>query len=107
MMDVFYALAMPRRRRIVELLASSGQHTTKQICNELEVTAQAISQHLRILLDSGVVTVERHAQSRIYALNPNSISEFGEWAAHIGALWNARLDRIGAILRGQDDVRKN
>lgn len=97
-MDAFYALATPRRRRIVELLARNGELTATEISREFEVTAQAVSQHLRILLDAGILLVRRRAQNRIYALNLDSIVEIQKWAAATKALWNQRLDALGRII---------
>lgn len=97
-MDVFYALAEPRRRRIVELLASRGRLSAGEISSVFDVTAQAISQHLRVLLNTGVLTVERLAQKRMYSLNVNSMKDLEAWANRLGILWNFSLDRLESIL---------
>ena len=98
-MDMFYALAEPRRRKIIELLATNGQLSATQICERFDVTAQAISQHLKVLLDTGLVLVERRAQKRIYQINTASVLEVEEWAKHTLAEWNGRLDRMDEVLR--------
>ncbi len=100
-MDVFYALAEPKRRMIVELLASDGQLAAGQICSKFDITAQAISQHLKILLDARLVLMERHAQKRIYRLNTETVSDVGQWASHTEKLWNGRLDRLDAVLKSE------
>lgn len=109
-MDAFYALAAPRRRKIVELLAANGELTATAISRQFEVTAQAISQHLRILLDAKVLLMRKNAQERIYALNPASIVDIERWASRTKTMWSNRLDSIGSILeeeqRHQDDVKK-
>ncbi len=105
-MDAFLALALPRRRKIVELLARSGRLTATRISSEFDVTAQAISQHLKVLLDADILEVERKGQMRLYYLNPNSISELGEWALHIQELWKARLGRLDEVLKESDSNQK-
>ncbi|MGD0511017.1 MAG: metalloregulator ArsR/SmtB family transcription factor [Candidatus Micrarchaeaceae archaeon] len=100
-MDVFYALAEPRRRRIIGLLASNGKLSATEICSRFDVTAQAISQHLRVLLDANLVRMEKHAQQRIYRLNPKSISEVEKWVKLTERIWNQRLDRLDGLLEAE------
>lgn len=100
-MDAFYALATNRRRKIVELLASNGELTATEISKEFEITAQAISQHLRILLEAGILSMQRRAQNRIYTLNPDSIMEIQEWAKSTRILWNHRLHNLGKFLESE------
>jgi len=102
-MDAFYALAEPRRRRVVEILAHRGQLSATQICDEFDVTPQAISQHLRVLREANVIQMEKRAQQRLYGLNPHSMEEVERWAAGVADLWNNRLDRLDGALK--DDAR--
>jgi len=104
-MDVFYALAEPRRRKIIELLAANGQLSATQICDRFDVTAQAISQHLKVLLDSGLLLVERRAQKRIYAINTQSVMDMEEWAKHTLQMWNERFDALDRVL--EEEKKKN
>jgi DNA-binding transcriptional ArsR family regulator len=97
-MDVFYALAEPRRRRIIELLASNGQLNATQIYGRFDITAQAVSQHLRVLLDAGIVLMRKRAQQHIYELNTASLSEVEEWIRKNERIWNERLDTLGDVL---------
>ena len=105
-MDTFSALALPRRRKIVELLAGRGHLTATQISKEFDVTAQDITQHLRVLLESKDLVMERHAQSRIYALNPSSIRDLEQWAFKVERSWNTRLDRLGTVLEDSNKSKR-
>ena len=98
-MDAFHALAEPRRRRVVEILAHRGKLSASQICDEFDVTPQAISQHLRVLREANVIQMERRAQRRLYTFNPQSTTQIQVWAAEMAKLWNRRLDRIDRILK--------
>ncbi len=98
-MDTFYALAEPRRRRVVEILAHRGQLSATQICDEFDVTPQAISQHLRVLREANVIQMKKRAQQRLYGLNPHSMDEIERWAAGVTNLWNSRLDRLDTALK--------
>ncbi len=98
-MDAFYALSEPRRRKVVEILAHRGQLSATQICDEFDVTPQAISQHLRVLREAKVIQMERRAQQRIYSFNPGSMFEIEKWAASMAEMWNRRLDRMDKALK--------
>ena len=97
-MAVFYALAEPRRRRIIELLAANGQLSAGEIQSKFNVTAQAISQHLGVLLSAKLVIMKKDAQRHIYQLNPTSVSEVEEWAKDMERLWNDRFEKLDIIL---------
>jgi DNA-binding transcriptional ArsR family regulator len=101
-MDAFYALAEPHRRQVVEILAHRGQLSATQICDEFDVTPQAISQHLRVLREANVIQMERKAQQRIYAFNPNSMFEIKKWVADMAEMWNSRLDRLDKALKDDE-----
>src|SRR6266567_3175892 len=75
-MDMFVALADPTRRHILELLASSGELPATAIYEQFPVSPQAVSQHLKILREAHLVEMEKHAQKRLYRLNPQTLSQF-------------------------------
>jgi DNA-binding transcriptional ArsR family regulator len=98
-MDTFSVLAEPRRRRVVEILAHRGELSASEICEEFDVTPQAISQHLRVLREANVIQMERRAQQRLYTFNPKSTIPIQRWAAEMARLWNRRLDRLDQALK--------
>jgi len=98
-MDKFHALAEPTRRRIIELLAREGALSATEIGARFPVSAPAISQHLKVLREAGLVRVERRAQQRIYRINPAAMVEVEEWAQRVRRLWNRRFDALDALLR--------
>ena len=98
-MDTFSVLAEPRRRRVVEILVRRGKLSASQICDEFDVTPQAISQHLRVLREADVIQMEKRAQRRLYTFNPNSMDQIQGWAAEMATKWNSRLDRLEKALK--------
>jgi len=98
-MDTFSVLAEPHRRRVVEILAHRGKLSASQICEEFEVTPQAISQHLRVLREANVIRMEKRAQRRLYAFNPKSMDPIQGWAAGMAKMWNGRLERLDRALK--------
>jgi DNA-binding transcriptional ArsR family regulator len=97
-MDTFSVLAEPHRRRVVEILARRGQLSASEICDEFDVTPQAISQHLRVLREAKVIQMQKSAQRRLYAFNPKSMNQIQAWATAVGKAWNSRLDRLDRAL---------
>ena len=97
-MDIYTALAEPNRRRIIELIAKKGSLTATDISDEFDVTAPAISQHLKVLRESQLVQMEKVAQRRIYRINADKLSEIEEWIQKLKKVWNDRFDRLDKIL---------
>jgi DNA-binding transcriptional ArsR family regulator len=109
-MDGFTAVADPTRRKIVEMLALQGQMSATQIADQFPVSAQAISQHLKILREAKVVHMDKRAQQRLYRVNPESLRAIESWAHQIAELWQERFDAIAALLaeeKHQDDPQEN
>ena len=98
---LFYALAEPTRRDIIELLASNGQLSATDISNNFAVSAPAISQHLKVLREANFVRVEKRAQQRIYRINPEAMSEVEEWVQEMTRQWNARFNVLDKILEAE------
>lgn len=95
------ALADPTRRRIVELLAKRD-HTAGEIVDEFDMSAPAISQHLKVLREAGLVTTRAEGQSRIQALNPEGLDEIEAWLNRTRQFWSSRLDALERELRAED-----
>src|SRR5437867_3764100 len=98
---LYYALAEPTKRDIIELLASNGQLSATDISNNFAVSAPAISQHLKVLREANFVRVEKRAQQRIYRINPEAMSEIEEWVQEMTRQWNARFNVLDKILEAE------
>lgn len=85
----------------MELIASSGELSAGEICRSFDITAQAISQHLAILKESGILKMEKRGQKRIYSINPNPILELNKWASDTAALWDRRFDALDSVLANE------
>lgn len=100
-MDMFIALADPTRRTILELLATSGELSATAIYEQFPVSPQAISQHLKVLREAHLVEMEKHAQKRLYRLNPQTLSQFEEWVQQTKQRWSERFDALDAVLESE------
>ncbi len=98
-MDAFHALAEPRRRRIMEMLAAEGELPASAICSRFRISHPAISQHLRVLREAGLVAVERRAQMRIYRMNPQKVHELEDWAQRTLGQWSQRFEEMDKVLK--------
>ncbi len=99
---VFDALGDPTRRRVVVQLGSLGSATPTQLAQHLPISRQAISKHLDMLADAGLVAFERHGRETVYRLTPERFTDAVGWIAHVGAEWDTRL----AALRDQFKRRR-
>ncbi|MBG0741141.1 helix-turn-helix transcriptional regulator [Paeniglutamicibacter antarcticus] len=91
---IFAALGDPTRLTIVDLLAERGALSATQISRVFSSTASAVSQHLKVLRNAGLVRVEKRAQSRIYYLDTAAIIETEKWLSIRVRQWDARLDAM-------------
>jgi DNA-binding transcriptional ArsR family regulator len=101
-MQTFAALADPTRRRIVELLAERDR-TAGALVKEFDMSAPAISQHLNVLREAGLVTSRVEGQHRIQSLNPAALDEIDAWLQRTRAFWSRRLDALERELRAEDE----
>ena len=102
-MQSLLAIADPTRRRIVELLAVR-ERTAGELVEEFDMSAPAISQHLNVLREAGLVVTRAEGQSRIQALNPDGLDELEAWLEKTRAVWSRRLDALERELRAEDDA---
>jgi DNA-binding transcriptional ArsR family regulator len=106
-MDMFSALAEPARRDIIELLSQKGELPATDIYDKFSISHPAVSQHLQILHEAKLVSVEKLAQQRIYRLNPKTISELGRWAKHTIEVWEERFDALDKVLEEEKKKTHN
>jgi DNA-binding transcriptional ArsR family regulator len=96
-MDAFLALADPTRRRIIESLAD-GESAFGELAGQFDMSRPAVSQHLKVLREAGLVAVRKDAQRRIYRLNPEGLGELDRWLDKVKRFWGPRLDDLERAL---------
>ena len=92
MIDPLSAAAEPTRRRLLQLLAT-GPRSVGELAQEFAVTRSAISQHLLVLADAGLVTADKVGRSRIYRVLPSGLHRL---QAEIDRFWTTELDQLVA-----------
>ena len=91
--DVFGAISHPARRRMLDLLVAADR-SVNAIAGHFQMSRPAVSQHLRILRDAGLVTEQRHGRERRYRLVPERLDPVRDWIAHYERFWDDRLRRL-------------
>jgi DNA-binding transcriptional ArsR family regulator len=100
-MQVLTALADPTRQRIVEMLAGR-ELSAGAIAGRFDVSAPAISQHLKVLKDAKLVRMRVDAQRRMYQLDPAGFQEMEEWLSRVRRFWGGKLDALERVLKEED-----
>jgi DNA-binding transcriptional ArsR family regulator len=103
---VFEALADPTRRRILELVADR-ERTAGELAAEFATSRPAVSRHLRVLRNAGLVAWRGEAQRRLYRLDAAPLAEVGAWIERTRSSWAARLDAFEQHLDRQHDERED
>jgi len=96
-MHAFDVLAVPVRRRILELLADgerSAGEVSALVREEFEISQPGVSQHLMVLRDHGFASVRAAGTRRLYAVDPSPLRELDEWLERYRRFWTPRLDAL-------------
>jgi DNA-binding transcriptional ArsR family regulator len=101
---VFQVLADPTRRHVLRALRN-GERPVNDIVPDVGIHQSGVSRHLRILLETGFVSVRRDGPRRLYSLRPDPFREIDHWLSPYRELWEARLDRFGAALQARQKQR--
>lgn len=91
--DVFTAISHLGRRQMLDLL-TGPQRSVSDIAAHFEMSRPAVSQHLRILLDAGLLTEQRHGRERRYCLVPEQLGPVRDWIAQYERFWDDNLQRL-------------
>ncbi len=98
MIKTLNALAEPNRLHIMEFL-QAGPHSVSEIVDHLGLHQPQVSKHLRVLVEAGLVEVERDAQRRIYKIRPQPFQELDNWLESFRYIWEERFDRLDEYLQ--------
>lgn len=94
MQDVFEAVSDPTRRMILECLRSQGPLSVTALSDPLPISRQAVTKHLDILMESGLVEMRRVGRERMHFLDPAPLQEVGSWLRPYAEAWDKRLSRL-------------
>lgn len=95
--DAFNAVAEPRRRQIMDVLAG-GERPVNELVAQLGLAQPLVSKHLRVLREVGLVDVRNEGRRRIYRLNGHPLKPIHDWVKHYERSWTERFDRLDVVL---------
>ena len=95
--DAFNAVAEPRRRQILDLLAE-GEASVNQLVARLGMAQPQVSKHLRVLREVGLVDVREAGRQRMYRLNGRSLKPIHDWVSAYEQLWSERFEQLDVLL---------
>lgn len=96
--QVFAAISDPTRRELLDLLAER-EYSVNDLVSRFEVSQPAVSHHLRILREAGLVEKRQAGRRRLYRLEARPLREVYDWVAHYERFWTEKLDALGEHLR--------
>lgn len=106
--DVFTAIAHPLRRQLLDHLAQGDATVTSLAAPFREVASRpAISQHLAILLECGLVTLEKRGRENYYQLRPENLNQVQQWVSQFERFWTLKLDALETYLDDVAEQEKN
>jgi len=95
--DAFNAIAEPRRRQILNVLAG-GERPVNDLVRELDLAQPQVSKHLRVLREVGAVEVRGDGRRRVYRLNGQALRPIHDWVKDFERTWSERFERLDAVL---------
>lgn len=104
--DAFNAIAEPRRRQIVELLARQGAMPVSSIVETMQLPQPSVSKHLGVLRAVGLVHVSQQGKQRLYQLDATKLKTVHDWVKTFEDLWEHQLNRIKARAEQLADSQK-
>ena len=104
--DVFQAIADPNRRAIINLLAHQ-QLTLNGVAENFNVSRPAISKHIKILTECGLIVVTQQGRERYCHANFQNLSEVSDWVKQYESFWNKKLDALEAYLASEELAKKS
>jgi DNA-binding transcriptional ArsR family regulator len=99
---LFQALADPTRFAIVERLLAEGELPVARLKDGLTISAPAVSRHLNVLSDAGLLARRAQGQQRFYSVRPEAMREISDWTISHAVFWQASLDRLAAAILKED-----
>jgi DNA-binding transcriptional ArsR family regulator len=95
--DAFNAVAEPRRRQILDVLAA-GERPVNDLVRLLGMSQPQVSKHLRVLREVGAVDVRDEGRQRLYRLNGHALKPIHDWVRNYERFWSERFDRLDGVL---------
>ncbi len=97
--DIFQAIAAPIRRELIESLARNGDQSLSTLADSYSISRQAVTRHIQVLAQSGVVLVHKIGREQICQLDAAALKEVQQWVSFYEQFWDDKLDTLGGYLK--------
>ncbi|QDT43622.1 Transcriptional repressor SdpR [Gimesia alba] len=104
--DVFSAIADPTRRELLLRLAREGERNVTQLREPFSISQPAVSKHLRILREAGLVHCRRSGREQLYGIEANRLRDVHQWVLLFEKYWDDKLDALGEYLDEKKKARQ-
>ncbi|PRX41302.1 DNA-binding transcriptional ArsR family regulator [Planifilum fimeticola] len=101
--DVFDAIADSTRRRIIQLLAEKGELPLHQLTAQFSIGRTAVSKHLKILKEAGLVVDRKAGRETRYRLNALPLKKVQDWVTYYSVFWSANMSRLDQFLKEEEE----
>lgn len=103
--DVYFAIADPTRRALLLRLAREGEKNVTELLGPFAISQPAVSKHLRILREAGLVRARREGRLSVYEIRARRLRQVRDWVSHFERYWDDKLDALGEYLHRQKRKR--
>jgi DNA-binding transcriptional ArsR family regulator len=103
--DVFAAIADPTRRALLRRLATDGEKNVSDLLEPFSISQPALSKHLRVLREAGLVLSRKEGRLRLYAIEARELRQVYDWVSEFEKFWDEKLDRLGTYLEKRNRNR--
>ncbi len=103
--DVFQAIADPTRREIINYIASKSM-TVNTVADGFDISRQAVSNHLKILIECGIITVNQQGRERYCYVQPQKLNEVTDWIENFRKSWDQKFDKLDKLLADMQSKQK-
>lgn len=104
--DVFQAIADPTRRKIIGMIAGNPQNLNT-ISEGFDVSRQAISLHIKILTECGLIVIRQEGRERYCEMQPQKLAEVADWIEPFRKMWEDKLGALGDVLKQMNKPKKS
>jgi DNA-binding transcriptional ArsR family regulator len=105
--NVFTAIADPTRRALLRRLADDGPRNVSELLAPFSISQPAVSKHLRILREAGLVRSRSQGRVRLYEIEATQLQQVHDWVTHFERFWDQKLDALGAYLDRQKQKKRS
>ncbi len=104
--DVYAAIADPTRRALLLRLAQEGERNVTELLEPFSISQPAVSKHLRILREAGLVRSRREGRERFYEIEASRLRDVYDWVSYFEKCWDEKLDALGEYLDKKKSSRR-